>query len=101
MPANYVPNIELQYMGNCSAAQFANVGNFKEDGFHEIAKLPKEVSQAMLKELESYDLDIGDWFTFSCGKVEYTPKEIRVVLRISEINTNGTYTYNFYAWQRY
>jgi hypothetical protein len=98
---DYVPNVEMQYMGNCNETQFRSAGNFNENGFHQISKLPKEVSQAIQEELKSYDLDIGDWFTFSCGWEWTTPKAIRVALRITNINSNGSYNYVFYAWQMY
>lgn len=97
---DYVPNVEMHYMGNVTEAQFENAGDFSENGFRAISKLPKEVTAAMHEALESYDLDAGDWFTFSCG-FEYTrPKAIRVALRITKVNSNGTCSYSFYAWQQ-
>ena len=99
---SYVPNVDMTYMGTCSEAEFQNIGTFtQDDGFHQIAKLPKEVTQKLQHELESYDLDVGDWFTFSCGYEYTTPKAIRIALRITAVNSNGTYRYVFYAWQTF
>jgi len=66
-----------------------------------ISKLPLEVSRAMHREINSYDLDVGDCFTFACGYDWTTPKTIIVILRITNLNRDGTYSYNFYAWQHY
>jgi hypothetical protein len=96
-----VPNTELQYMGNVNEAQFANTGAWTGGGFRRVSKLPTEVTAAMLEALESYDLDVGDWFTFACGYEDGTPREIRVALRITQINRDGSYRYVFYAWQAY
>jgi hypothetical protein len=96
-----VPNQEMQYMGSATAADFANAGAYQEAGFRFVSKLPKQVTAAMLKALESYDLDVGDWFTYNCGYENGTPKEIRVALRITQRNSNGTYNYVFFAWQRF
>ena len=97
---DFVPNVEMQYMGSVTEAQFEKAGELSEWGFRAISKLPKEVTAAMHEALESYDLDVGDWFTFSCG-FEHggRPKAIRVALRITKTNSNGTYSYSFYAWQ--
>ena len=97
---DFVPNVEMQYMGSVTEAQFEKAGELSEWGFRAISKLPKEVTAAMHEALESYDLDVGDWFTFSCGYEYTTPKAIRVALHITTINSNGTYSYVFYAWQQ-
>jgi hypothetical protein len=96
---DYVPNVALRYIDNDTDAEYnQRTSGVNIDGYP-ISKLPKEVSQAMWNALDSYDLDVGDVFLFSCGYEWTSPKAIFVVLRITRINNDGTYTYNFRAWQ--
>jgi hypothetical protein len=100
---DYVPNVQLEYIANYTEAEY----NQRVYSLHpppsymrHISKLPKEVNQAMWQALGSYDLDVGDVFIFSCGYEWTSPKIIAVTLRITKINRDGTYTYDFYAVQR-
>ncbi|MDR2658457.1 MAG: hypothetical protein LBC27_00495 [Spirochaetaceae bacterium] len=103
---DYVPDVELRYMNNLNEEAFhAVVPNvigtigISDGTVRLISKIPKEVKQAMHRGLNSYDLDIGDTFIFSCGYSWTTPKAIIVILRITKINKDGTYSYEFYATQ--
>jgi hypothetical protein len=86
-------------VGNLTEGKFREVTSISQNGWHKISKLPQEVHQTMWRELESYDLDVGDCFIFTCGYEWTNPKEITVVLQITAINRDGTYSYNFHAWQ--
>ena len=106
---DYVPNVRTQYMMKMPEQVFRELGNedqnavFRKWGsphrVHQITKLPREVTQAMHKALESYNLEVGDVFWFGCGYDDRTPRTIAVFLRITQVNRDGTYSYNFYAWQ--
>jgi hypothetical protein len=101
---DYVPNVSLRYIGNQNEEMFRETVSRVRDGpgvnfCYPLSKLPKEVNQAIWSELNSYDLDAGDVFMFSCGYERTTPKAIFVFLRITRINRDGTCNWVFYAWQ--
>jgi hypothetical protein len=98
---DYVPNTEFRYLNNFSEEHFKLVASEWLDivtqTFQELKKLPKEVGQAIWKELESYNLESGDVFAFRCGYDSTRPKAILVFLRIKE--GNGGWTFSYYAVQ--
>ncbi|MDR0599330.1 MAG: hypothetical protein LBG84_04515 [Treponema sp.] len=101
---DYVPNIEFHFAENLTGEMFEQkISTYTSSilkNHRFISNLPREVSQAMHNELDSYDLDVGDVFFFRCGYDARRPKAIFVVVRITGVNRDGTRGYEFYAWQR-
>jgi hypothetical protein len=93
--------VAFDYQGNFTEQNFQkNFSTTTVDGGRQISKLPRDVTQAMEKELAKYSLDVGDVFRFGCIDISsILPTAFYVCFRITSVNRNGTYTYNYYAWQ--
>jgi hypothetical protein len=101
---DYIPNTNFSYYGSFTDQEFqenisaaASTGGHMLKDYHSIPKLPKEVSQAMHNKIKSYDLDVGDVFSFSCGYESWimAPKAIVVFIRITRVKPDGTGRYFF------
>jgi hypothetical protein len=98
---DYVSAPEISYKGNLSEQQFqqgaARINTDKESVL--ISTLPQKVTQAMYNALERFQLKVNDCFLFFCDYGNTTQTSFAVFLRITAINSDGTYRYVFYAWQ--
>jgi hypothetical protein len=93
------PGFTLSYQRKLTEQQFKQIAAvFKPpyNGFRQISKLSRDVTQPMESELGKYNLEIDDTFLFTWA---YNYIAFMIILRIKNVNKNGTFSYDFYAWE--
>jgi hypothetical protein len=95
------PYIYLSYEKNLTEQKFKQLTELfgtefiNGKGLYPMLKLSSDVTQPMERELGKYNLDVGDVFYFTWV---HNYNGIMVLLRIKNVNRNGTFSYDFKAW---